>query len=237
MQDDHAVGGRQSPGERAAAALESMPRVRPVEPVLAQQFTGILNGARRAANGFKQEGAQVEGTKWEKLKRQGFLMAGHMLNAEAVSRQGDGKQNSPGKQGTFPSDETEVSDAAGAAAAGGRRLPILRLGSMLLADNDATEFVNELAEFIGQGRNFGSAWHLEILLSSEQLSQTRLLIDCDETRLRLRFICANLGAHQLLEKNIALLQGMLSALSMRPVLLEIAAVADAGAESGIKGPA
>lgn len=237
MQDDHAVGGRQSPGERAAAALESMPRVRPVEPVLAQQFTGILNGARRSANGLQQEGAQVEGPKWDKLKQQGFMMAGHMLDAEAVSRQRDGKQNNPGKQGTFPSDETEASDAAGAAPAGGRRLPILRLGSMLLADNDAAEFANELAEFIGQGRNFGSAWHLEILLSSEQLSQTRLLIDCDETRLRLRFVCADLGACHLLEKNIARLQGRLSALSMRPVLLEIGAVADAGAESGVKGPA
>ena len=232
MQDDHAVGSRQSPGERAAATLESMPRVRPVEPVLAQQFAGILSGAKRSASGFQKEEAQVEGAKWDMLKKQGFLMAGQMLNAGAVSRQNDGRQNDPGKQDPFSSDEAAASDSAG-----GRRLPILRLGSMLLADDNPAEFVNELTELIGQGRSFDGAWHLEILLSSEQLSQTRLSIDCDETRLHLRFVCADVGACQLLEKNITLLQGRLSALSMRPVLVESVAVADAGAESGVKGPA
>lgn len=231
MQDDHVVGGRQSPAERVAVTLESMPPVRPVEPVLAQQFSSILAGAGRPPAYFLQkEGAQEESVGWDKLKQRGFLMAAQMLDADAVSRQDDGNQNMPGKQGALSPDETEGGDTAGV-----RRLPILRLGELLLAENGTADFVNELAEFIKEDRNFGNAWHLEILMSGEQLPQTRLFIDSDETRLHLRFSCTDLNAYQLLEKNLPLLQDSLSSVSMRPVQVEIGQ--DPGVEAGAKGAA
>lgn len=212
---------RPSPAE-LFAKVEMLP---PVHPASEQEFTRLMQRSRQSGGERHRAEQDAKTPAWGRFKQSIFAFTGRMLGNGTIERD----QHRQGGEGTL---RNRI--AAGISSRARGRL-LLRLGTGLFSDAVAGELAHELSECLRHAELLGTAWQFEVLLSTPELSATRLSIICDDTSLRLRFACRDAEAKSLLENNRMMLLTRLGTISSRVVSLEIDECPVEGDDAGEAG--